>query len=188
MIELLQKDFKCIGQVAMHCNLEKLNIAISEAIKFDGRALLCGLFNDVSANWRSKEKVWADLINGGDYIGCNNVTAHHAGLKEVLVYYAYARYLVINNTDDTASGTARKTNQFSIPTPMKEIYSLSNRYRNMAAQLWKDTEAFICLNRDDYKGANLSNCSSCGCNGGCGERSNTRGFGISGKNVSKYGM
>lgn len=186
MIELLQKDFDCIGQVAKHCNLEKLNIAISEAIKFDGKMLLCGMYNEVSSNWRSKSEPWNDLINGSTYSGCNGREVTHAGIKEVLVYYAYARYLIINKTDDTASGTVQKTNQFSMPTPLKEIYAISNRYRIMGEQLWKEVESFICVNRSDYPNADFANCQSCGCNGSCGTYTNTRGFGISSTNISKY--
>lgn len=186
MIRLLQKDFDCIGQVAKHCNLTKLNIAINEAIKFDAKALLCGLLFEVSDNWESEDEKWDDLINGSTYEGCNGREISHAGFKEVLAYYAYARYLIINKTDDTASGTVQKTNQFSMPTPLKEVYSISNRYRNMGAELWKDVEAFICTNKKDYPNADFSNCKGCGCNGSCGTKTNTRGFGISGNNVSKY--
>lgn len=185
-MELLQKDFDCIGKVAKHCNLEKLNIAINEAIKFDAKELLCGLYYEVSENWKSEDEKWTDLINGSVYKGCNNKEVRHLGFKEVLTYYAYARYFIINNMDDTASGMVQKTNQFSMPIPLEKILSDSNRYRNMGAQLWKDVEAYICVNKELYPNASFENCSSCGCNGNCGDRINTRGFGVSGNNVSKY--
>ncbi|HLW06494.1 MAG TPA: hypothetical protein VKY45_02940 [Marinilabiliaceae bacterium] len=188
MISLTAKDFECIGQVAKHCDLTKLKIAINEAIKFDGRELLCGLFYDVNENWRSKDDEWVSLINGSTYTGCGSNSRSHSGIKEVLVYYAYARYVLINKTDDTASGMVSKSNDFSIPTPMKEIIMISNRYRNMAKQLWLDVEAFICINSNDYPTANGLSCKPCGCNGSCKSGINTRGFGLSGKNVSKYGL
>lgn len=187
MITLTPNDFELVGMVAKHCNVSKLNIAINEAITFDAKPLLCGLFYDVSENWEQEEGVWHDLIKGSTYEDCNEKEVKHAGFEKIITYYAYARYLIINKTDDTAAGMVQKTNQFSMPTPLKEVYSISNRYRNMAKQLWSEVEAFICKHKDDYPNGDFSNCKTCGCNGSCGSIV-TKGFGISGRNVSKYDL
>lgn len=187
MITLTPNDFELVGMVAKHCNVSKLNIAINEAITFDAKPLLCRMFYDVQENWQQEEGIWHDLIKGSTYTGCNDLEVKHPGFEKVLTYYAYARYLIVNKTDDTASGMVQKTNQFSMPTPLKEVYSISNRYRNMGKQLWSEVEAFICKHKEDYPNANFANCKGCGCNGSCGSIV-TKGFGISGRNVSKYDL
>lgn len=190
MITLKRDDFKLIGHVAKHCNWEKLNIAVQEAVLFDLKPLICDMFFEVEAEWEEEEQdeKWDELINGSKFTSCNNSTREHLGLKNLLAYYSYSRYLIINSSDDTPNGLVEKTNQFSIPKPLKEIYAYSNRYRNMAKEIWKNIEMFICLNKDDYPNADLCNCKSCGCNGCCGTKTNTRGFGIKGQNVSKYDL
>lgn len=199
------QDFSLVGLVAKHCNYEKLDIAINEAMEFDLRPLLCSLFWNVEKQWwkglafdssfdesfegKASDIKWVKLINGSEYLGCGDVNKRHRGLKTLLVYYAYGRYLTINSFDDTPNGSVTKTNQWSIPKPLKEVQSFSNKYRSMAMNIWEDIESFICLNREDYKGANFSNCSSCGCGGNeCGSKRITKGFGIIGGNITKNGV
>lgn len=198
-------DFEMVGLVAKHCNYSKLDIAIREAMEFDLRPLLCGLFWEVKNNWwkansydnsfgesfegSDQDIAWMKLVNGSSYEGCGGTQKAHRGLKALLTYYSYSRYLVLNGFDDTPNGMVQKTNQFSIPKPLKEIQSFSNKYRSMAKNVWEDIQAFICVNKEDYQGADFSKCGSCGCGGNdCGSGRITKGFGISGQNVTKYGM
>ncbi len=184
MITIHQTDFKGVGQVAKHCNLEKLEIAINEAIMFDLKPLLCGLFYDVDANWDEDSGVWYDIIEPKQFVGCGGKTQSHEGLRNVLVRYAYARYIILNNFDDTPNGGVTKTNEWSIPKPFADLKQVSERYRNMGLDLFKDVEAYICLNREDYPAADFD-CKSCGCNGRCGSKTKIKGFGIQGRNVEK---
>lgn len=184
-ISLNRTDFAIIGQVAKHCNLEKLQIAINEAILFDLKPLLCDLFIDVEANWDEEEGEWADIILPKEYEGCNGKTKTHQGLKEVLVRYAYARYVILNNFDDTPNGGVTKNNEWSIPKPYSDLKQVSDRYRTMAYDQWKEVEAYICLNKDVYTDADLCNCKACGCNGCCGSKTKAKGYGIKGTNISR---
>lgn len=184
-ISIVQSDFTEIGQVAKHCNLEKLDIAINEAILFDLKPLLCGLFYDVDINWNETEGDWFNLIEPKEFTGCNDKPKSHQGLKNVLIRYAYARYVILNNIDDTPNGGVTKTNEWSIPKPYNDLKQISERYRNMGYQLWKEVEMYICLNKEVYTDADFD-CSSCGCNGTCGSRTKVKGFGIKGKNISRW--
>lgn len=183
-ISLNRTDFAVIGQVAKHCNLEKLQIAINEAILFDLKPLLCDLFIDVEANWDETEGIWADIILPKEYTGCNDKTKQHQGLKNVLIRYSYARYVILNGLDDTPNGGVTKTSDWSIPKPYSDLKAISDRYRTMAYELFKEVEACICLNIDDYENANFY-CAPCGCNGKCGTKTKAKGYGIKGSNISK---
>lgn len=184
-ISLNKDDFTIIGQVAKHCNLEKLQIAINEAVLFDLKPLLCDLFYDVDDNWTETEGEWADIILPKEYTGCNDKTKSHQGLKEVLIRYAYARYVILNPFDDTPNGGVAKNNEWSIPKPYNELKQVSDRYRTMAYEQWLEVEAYICFNRETYTDANLCNCKPCGCNGKCGSKTKAKGYGIKGSNISK---
>jgi len=183
-ISLTKNDFLPIGQVAKHCNLEKLQIAINEAILFDLKPLLCDLFFDIDVNWESADEKWIELIQPLGFIGCNDKNFSHQGIKNVLVRYAYARYTIINNLDDTPNGGVNKTNDFSIPKAYNDLKQISERYRNMGYELWKEVEMYICLKKESYTNSNFD-CKSCGCNGKCGSKTKIKGFGIIGNNITK---
>lgn len=183
-ISLNRTDFTVIGQVAKHCNLEKLQIAINESILFDLKPLLCDLFIDVETNWKSQDELWTNIILPLDFIGCNDKPRQHQGLENVLIRYAYARYTILNGLDDTPNGGVTKTNEWSIPKAYSDLKAISDRYRNMGYELWKEVEAYICLNIDDYENANFD-CAPCGCNGKCGSKTKAKGYGIKGSNISK---
>lgn len=187
MITLTRDDFYPIGLVAKHCNLEKLQIAINEAILFDLKGLLCGLFYEVDENWDDTEGIWFDIIDPLEFDGCNEKPTSHQGLKNVLIRYAYARYVILNNFDDTPNGGVTKSNDWSLPKPFSDLKQISDRYRSMGYELWKQVEAYICLNEDVYENADYD-CSPCGCNGSCGHKTSSKGYGIKGTNISKYGL
>lgn len=180
---LQQSDFDCIGQVAKHCNLDKLCIAETEAFDFDLLKFLCDYFFEVEENWENEDEEWQKILNGTEWIGCGGKKRRHKGIKTLLVYLTYSRYILINNYDDTASGGARKTAEFTIPKPLDELKDYSTKYRNMAKVVWNDVEAYLC-----FIGWKMAGCKSCGCNGSCGTKIGTRGFGAIAQNVTKYGL
>ena len=185
-IIITQEDFKLIGQLATHCDKEKLNMAIEEALMFDVEPLLCSMFIEIENNWTSTDEIWVDLINGSNYENCNEKKRRQAGVKSMILYYAYARYVVLNNFNDTPNGAVTKTNQFSIPKPLKEIEQFANKYRSMGYKVYKDVEDFMCINKDDYTEFNDYNCATCGCGDTCKEGTKAKGFGIKPKNVSRW--
>lgn len=179
-----REDFYPIGTMAKHCDIEKLQIAINEAILFDLKPLLCDLFFDVDENWEDTSGIWFDLVSPKVFTGCNDRQKSHQGLKNVLVRYSYARYVLINNFDDTPNGGVTKNNDWSIPKPFSDLKQVSDRYRSMAYDQWKEVEMYLCLNSTVYPDAQVD-CQPCGCNGKCGGRTKTKGYGIKGRNISK---
>lgn len=181
-IALLPSDFEDVGQVASHVNKSKLNQAVNEAKLFDLEPLFGEFWYDIEQNWTSVEPAWVDLRDGSEY-QVNDKTKRHLGVKQLLVYFAYARYVVLNGFNDTATGIVSKTNDFSVPKPLKELNQFSDKYRNMGYTVNLGIQRFLC-NSDEATYPNFDR-SKCGTQKEypSGE---TKGFGIRGSNISKY--
>lgn len=212
-ILLNQDDFECVGDVAIHCDLKKLCIAISEAQNFDLYNLFCEHWSEIVDIWNEVElyqQAYADylerlqdeesecveplkpenydlklqLICGGNYTDCRGRTKMQLGVKRILVYYSYARYLITNGFNDTANGGVTKTNEFSMPIPLKELEQRSNHYRDMGKRTYEKVINFICLNREllNYDGK----CDGCGCgDDNCGNKTTNKGFGYKSKIIRR---
>jgi hypothetical protein len=200
-MKLQPNDYSCIGTIAKHCDNSKLCIAENEASNFDLAELFCDFWFDIQnieieikaydalpdpkperpTNYLEKKA----LLEGGTYIDCKGNQRPFSGIYTLLAYYSYSRYIIINRFSDTANGMVAKNNEFSIPTPLKELQDFSDKYRNMGLVYFNIIVKFICQNSSIF---NYENCpkNNCGCNSGsCGStKSNTKGYGFSSSNVS----
>ncbi|WP_159430246.1 DUF6712 family protein [Cruoricaptor ignavus] len=165
---MFPRDFDCIGDVAVHCDLKKLCIAVDEALQFDIIPLFCYDFvKEILENFDSEEEKWKRLLGCGSY-EWNGRSYLNMGFKRVWVYYSYARYLLINQMNDTANGTVRKNNEFSLPTPLKEVTDFSNKYRSMGREAYESVKEYLCRVREDYEKFDDCGCPKvCGCKGAC---------------------
>lgn len=183
MIVLTADSMKTVGEMAFHEDKDKLDIAVNEAVLFDMPILFGNYWSVIEEKWLSQKSDWVNLIDGSDFI-CGNSNRSHRGVREVLKYYVYARYIVLNGFNDTPSGHVTKTNPFSIPKSLKDLEHFALKYRNMGKQLFEDTEAYLCVNKDFYQGF-IGDCESCGCFDHT-ERRNPTGFGIRTKTIRKW--
>lgn len=194
-------DFSCIGEVAQHCDTNKLCIATSEAENFDLSDLFCDSFDEINSiiteidaydlavqlcnndlecialitvpeNLEYKR----NLLCGGEYLGCNNKSKKHLGVYTIWAYYAYSRYLILNGFNDTPNGSVRKTNDFSIPTPLKEVQSFADKYRTMGFESFKRTL--------DYMRKNNTSNTKCDCSY-CTGKTSAKGYGLNGSVISR---
>lgn len=191
---LTVSDFECVGIIAKHCDLSKLCVASEEAKNFDLIPLFCfGFVNDVLENWNLESadenyEKYNKLICGTKYLE-NGKMHQNIGFKKLWVYYTYARYVLLNGFNDTANGMVAKQNEFSIPTPIRELNDFSNKYRSMASISYKNVLAYLCLNRSIFPTFNDCNCNlSCGCSGicSCGKTKKLTGFKF--RTIKKNGL
>lgn len=185
---LLQSDYSCIGIVAKHCDLTKLCVAENEALKFDLAPLFCLQWVEIMDIWTEINEYLAEyaeceadpecdpdlipqpenyefkrkLILGGDYIGCNDKTRQFEGVKAMLVYYSYARYIMLNGFNDTPTGLVQKTNEFSIPITHKELSNFADKYRSMGYATFENIIGYLCANNTDVF-TWWTDCEKCGC-------------------------
>ena len=176
---LNKSDFSCVGMVTASCDLQKLCIAVEEAKLFDLEPVLCfGFLTDIFAKWEAlptdpsaeltpEQQQTYDLINGSTYL-VGSQTKRHLGIKRVWIYYAYAKYLIINAHSDTPNGLVNKQNEWSMPVPLRELNDLSNKYKNMGRETLQNLREFLCINKEIFPKFDACGCTlSCGCIGAC---------------------
>jgi len=211
-MELLKNsDFSCIGVVALHCDNAKLCIAENEAITFDLNDNFCGYgaeivetINEVDDYISAKSACDADpecltppvepedyenkykFVYGGNFESQCGKRITFLGVKRILTYYTYARYIVVNGFNDTATGLVKKSNDFSLPIALSELQAYSDKYRNMAYSSLKNAKYFISYS-DLIIGFPFTSKTKCYCGGeNCGyNTSNTNGFGVRSRIITK---
>lgn len=108
--------------------------------QIDDVAFLLGekLFNDVMQNPGS----YASLLDGGSYM-YNSETYYNYGLKAVISYYTYARYVYFGNIVSTSFGMVEKNHQDSRPVNDKEKKERYTKNRESAFNIWKSVENYL---------------------------------------------
>lgn len=142
-------DIRSIKSISLNLNSEKeLNPHILEAQKFDLRPFLkddfyLSIVEDLEASPSLTE--YADLWNGCVYTyGSEKFIM--SGLKAILCYHSYARYLPHSDIQSTATGFVRKSNQYSEKIEDKTISRLIAQARSAATVM--EGEVLDYLNRN----------------------------------------
>lgn len=119
-------DIKVYKSLTTNTSGMKIDSEINEAQEFDLRPILgdefyLALLDDFNAS--PSLATYSDLFNGVTYT-YGAYQYQHDGLKAVLCYYAYARYLNNSNTNSTAFGMVQKRNDDSDPISEKTLARL----------------------------------------------------------------
>ena len=127
MIKLITlADIRTYKQISSNLNAIKIDSEINEAQEFDLRPFMgdefyLALLDDFSNS--PSLQLYDDLFNGCTYTYGGN-TYQHDGIKAMLCYYAFSRYLNNSNTNATAFGTVIKQNDDSEPVSEKTLSRL----------------------------------------------------------------
>ena len=125
-----------------------MNQYISDAQFGDVQNLLgTELYNDLIRN--STSTAYKSLLNGGNYT-YNNKTYTNVGLKAVIVFYAYSRYVLFGSNVDTPFGHVVKTNPNSQPSDYMQKKAIAKSNEQMAFKYWESVRDFIERNKTDY--------------------------------------
>jgi hypothetical protein len=135
-----RSDIALYKQISSTVYDDVLNSTIIDA-QFQDVAPLLGerLFNDVMTN----PATYNDLLNGGTY-DYNGITYTNYGLKAVISYYTYARYVYYGSNIDTPFSMVNKL-EGSNSTPVsekakKDLYILN---RDSAFKIWGSVKLFL---------------------------------------------
>lgn len=143
---LTRSDIARYRQIAKTSNDDKLNEMILDAQLLDLQPLLGErLFNELT----DKPDEHIELLNGGIYEH-NGISYTNYGLKMVLAYFAYARYVMFGSVTDTPFSVVEKLNSDSRPldvTAKKTMYQLN---REAALQVWTNVNNYLI--RTKYEG------------------------------------
>ncbi len=102
------------------------------------------------------DELWFQkLLNGTSYPYTwpdqSTTTKIYAGLKPVLVYLSYARFVRSDNVRSTQSGFVKKTLDFAVQVTDKEIQGVAGRAETDANAFFTGTEDFMIDNADYFR-------------------------------------
>lgn len=124
----------------------KLNEMILDAQMMDLQPLLGEkLFNQIMADPESHEA----LLTGGIYEH-EGISYTNYGLKMVLAYFSYARYVMFGSVTDTPFSVVEKLGTESRPAELSTKKSMYSMNREGALQLWENVKNY--LTRVGYPG------------------------------------
>lgn len=144
---ITRTDIAKYRQISKTPNNDKLNEMILDAQLLDLQPLLgeC-LYNKLLASPADYE----ELLTGGIY-EYDGICYTNYGLKMVLSYFVYARYIMFSSVTDTPFSVVEKLNSDSRPveaSAKKTIYSLN---RDAAMQLWENVRNYLIrTNQPDF--------------------------------------
>jgi hypothetical protein len=131
------KDEKQYNQIAIE--VEDL-----ELIKLLGVELVFELQNNPTSTDNAK------LLNGCDFTNAAGRTVSHKGIKYILAYFNFSKYLDVSAVTDTATGFVNKTRVDAETISEGKLKRLQENARALALSAWEMTEEFIVLNSSKY--------------------------------------
>jgi len=138
-------DFKYL---TINLNDVEINAIINEAQRVDVRPFLgAPFYKDILDNLLDQRII--DLLDGVDY-DYHGDTVHYDGLKIVILYYTYARYILNMDGVSTPYGIKSKIDQYSIPMNPKSIQMKVDSARSSANSYLHETEKFLIEKSTDY--------------------------------------
>ena len=138
---------------------EEFNRFIREAQMFALKVFVCeSFYQDLPSETPVRD--YTLLLEGGSYT-FEGKKYEFAGLKAVLSYFAYARYVFVGHQVDTPMCIKVKENQDGETVSQAERRDVRTMYKQQADLLWQDCERYLERNRllfPEYS-----------CNSGCNE-------------------
>ncbi len=139
-------DFTPYRAISANINvIKKLLPYVGEAQQFDlkelmGSAFYLSFINDYASSPSFAN--YTDLWNGSEWI-VDNKTYRHEGLKVVLIYLSYARYVMNSNIEETAHGTVIKKEEYSTPVSEKTILRKADSAKSGAIVYFDDVKKYL---------------------------------------------
>lgn len=141
---------QCKLQLANSSKNEKINQSIKNAQILDLKPLLgVSLYNAVLKDVSEDGGVYNDLLNGVEY-EYNGVSYYSSGIKSMLSYYAYGRYIMWGDVVDNPFGATRKASNVggSGVLDYATKKSFYQNYREIAFNLWIEVKRYIIYTND----------------------------------------
>jgi hypothetical protein len=147
------EDIQKVKPISSNADVnKKLNTFILEAQEFDlvpflGDEFYISLEEDFVA--QPSLETYSDLFNGCEYT-YSGVKYRHRGVKQMLVYFAYSRYLADVQSNQTAFGNVVKSTPDSTPVSEKTIARQVNQALAGANKYKSDLDDYLCRMSSSY--------------------------------------
>lgn len=152
-LPLTINDYLPYKAISLNTNTsKKLDPYSNEAMIIDLKNELGNaFFNDLVKDYQSSPSFakYSELYNGSTWIK-NGIEYTHKGLKVVLVYWGYARYIRDSNNESTAFGQRVKSNEFSEPISEATLSRLIEQAKSAGYSFMSDVIRFMEDNKKDY--------------------------------------
>ena len=143
-------DFAPYAELSSNIEQKAIDPYILQAQISDLKPVLGDIFyQDLVVNFANAN--YQELLNGKLYTVPNaNYQAKFEGIKPMLCYWSYARYVKRASFKPTMSGMVAKTTQFSEPLSESTLLRLANESMSMAGVYQQGLEMFLYYNRASY--------------------------------------
>jgi hypothetical protein len=93
---------------------------------------------------------WNKKLIDGDTYDISEVSYTFAGLKYVLSFLFYERYIMEIDAQDTFAGMMRNENENAAHISFAQKKNMAQEMRRIANDHWKDCYQFVCENSDEF--------------------------------------
>jgi hypothetical protein len=122
----------------------ELEVENSELMEMVGVALLQDLQQNASTDLNVK------LLDGTTFVNCSGHTVYHKGLRYVLAFLVYSRYVTESLVNDTMTGFVQKTRPDAELLSDGRLRQLQETARKIALCEWQIIKEYLNLNSTDY--------------------------------------
>lgn len=149
---ITHSDLNEYKHISTNISAAIFNNYLQEAQELDLRLLLgeelyIDILDDIVASPSLTD--YEELVNGSTY-EYNEKKYKHEGLKSVLAYFAYSRYLKSTGVNSTHYGLVVKKNDFSEPISEKTLARQISQSISAAHSYWDRVKLFLIHNKNDY--------------------------------------
>ena len=130
-------------------NAAKFNQLRDETIRKDLTDLLGAALIDAIIKSPTDER-FVNLLDAKEYEDSSGYTRQHLGLRFVLSYFLYARYIGMSDVSDTFTGLVRKNRTESESLSDGRVKMLQNDARDIAVSKFALVKEYLTINSTTY--------------------------------------
>lgn len=137
-----KSDFAKYNMVSKGVESSRLDTFIGEAQFIDLKcAIGDALYYDVLSNINNPD--YQNLIKGSTFTASDGIEKEQYGLKAVLVYFSWSRYILKSAVVDTSFSVVQKTNTWSEPIGQSTKRDIRDESRQIAFKHWEIVKEYL---------------------------------------------
>lgn len=106
------------------------------------------LLQDIQANPTNASNI--KLLDPHTFVNCRGNSVQHKGLRYVIAYFNYARYVGSSHINDTFTGFVTKNREEATSITSGDINRLQIENRKSSLREWELIKEYLDLNAEDY--------------------------------------